>query len=178
MKSTWNMFVSLFCEHLKRGMNEYISLFWFNLKFSPPSLVLASHYISLLNVSCLCITTTELTPNTPLIHTSFTYSKLNMGNFSVLTGFSGQQYSIFAFYPKYFCRTAIKKLINMKGCCSISNHSIQTGFGRTLGTGYKQSLEDFRRFWLSCALFFSALALQEIVSIEKGERVHHSQSSS
>ena len=31
----------------------------------------------------------ELTPNTPLIHTSFTYSKLNMDDFSVLTGLLG-----------------------------------------------------------------------------------------
>jgi hypothetical protein len=30
-----------------------------------------------------------LTPNTPLIHTSFTYSKLNMDNFSTLTGLLG-----------------------------------------------------------------------------------------
>ena len=29
------------------------------------------------------------TPNTPLIHTSFTYSKLNMNDFSVLTVFLG-----------------------------------------------------------------------------------------
>ena len=28
----------------------------------------------------------HLTPNTPLIHTSFTYSKLNMDNFSVPAG--------------------------------------------------------------------------------------------
>ena len=30
-----------------------------------------------------------LTPNTPLIHTSFTYSKLNMDDFSILTGLLG-----------------------------------------------------------------------------------------
>ena len=31
----------------------------------------------------------KLTPNTLLIHTSFTYSKLNMDNFSILTGLLG-----------------------------------------------------------------------------------------
>jgi hypothetical protein len=30
-----------------------------------------------------------LTPNTPLIHASFTYSKLNMDDFSILTGLLG-----------------------------------------------------------------------------------------
>jgi len=30
-----------------------------------------------------------LTPNTTLVHTSFTYSKLNMDDFSVLTGLLG-----------------------------------------------------------------------------------------
>ena len=34
-------------------------------------------------------TTYTLTPNTALIHTSFTYSKLNIDDFSVLTGFLG-----------------------------------------------------------------------------------------
>jgi hypothetical protein len=31
----------------------------------------------------------KLTPNMPLIHTSFTYSKLNMDDFSILTGLLG-----------------------------------------------------------------------------------------
>ena len=34
---------------------------------------------------------TMLTPNTPLIHTSFTYSKLNMDDLSVLTGLDKTQ---------------------------------------------------------------------------------------
>ena len=32
---------------------------------------------------------TALTPNTPLIHTSFTYSKLNMDDFSIQSGLLG-----------------------------------------------------------------------------------------
>ena len=31
----------------------------------------------------------SLTPNKPLIHTSFTYTKLNMDDFSILTGLLG-----------------------------------------------------------------------------------------
>ena len=31
----------------------------------------------------------SLTPNSPLVHTSFTYRKLNMDGFSVLNGFLG-----------------------------------------------------------------------------------------
>jgi hypothetical protein len=36
----------------------------------------------------------DLTPNTPLIYTSFAYSKLNMDKFSILTGLLGYLDSI------------------------------------------------------------------------------------
>ena len=57
--------------------------------------ILSPHQLRLKPVS-------HLTPNRPLLHTSFTYPKLNMDGFSILNGFFGYVDSTQKIFLKFF----------------------------------------------------------------------------